>query len=156
MICVIVLQITTGWQHIEDRTIIAGWKYKMWVWVCYSGPCCWWGGRNKTGGGGEWSDGGCWHTLGHWDMLHGVHRSPVHSPVSGPALRPQTQYHLVIMMEMGCSGRPDETSILRMFPFRTTNNQWLYVRPTTLIDIQFCFATIEHLNKTKAIELLTL
>ena len=19
--------------------------------------------------------GGCWHTLGHWDMLHGVHRS---------------------------------------------------------------------------------
>ena len=21
--------------------------------------------------------GGCWHTLGHWDMLHGVHRSTV-------------------------------------------------------------------------------
>ena len=29
-------------------------------------PCCWWGGCNETGGGGEWSEGGgCWHTLGH-------------------------------------------------------------------------------------------
>lgn len=88
-------------------------------------PCCWWGGCNETGGGGEWSEGGgCWHTLAleHWDMLLGA-----------PLLRHQTQYHPRIMIEMSCSGgRPDETSILTMSPFRKTDNQGLYVRPTTL------------------------
>ena len=82
--------------------------HKRWVvGMLRRAPCCWWGGYNETGGGGEWSEGGgCWHTLEHWDMLLGA-----------PLLRHQTQYHPRIMIEMSCSGgRPDETSILTMFP----------------------------------------
>ena len=39
--------------------------HKRWVvGMLLGAPCCWWGGCNETGGGGEWSEGGgCWHTL---------------------------------------------------------------------------------------------
>ena len=110
MRCVIVLQVTAHQRHNYTK---GG----------YVAPCCWWGGCNETGGGGEWSEGGgCWHTLAleHWDMLQGA-----------PLLRHQTQYHPRIMIEMSCSGgRHDETSILTMSPFRKTDNQGL--QPTTL------------------------
>ena len=50
--------------------------HKRWVvGMLRRAPCCWWGGCNETGGGGEWSEGGgCWHTLAleHWDMLLGA------------------------------------------------------------------------------------
>ena len=150
MRCVIVFQITTHQRHnysrLETRKVGVG----MLQWSVLLV-------------GRSWRDWRRWRVewrglLAHTGTLGHVARcAPLPSPQSSVWSCTQTQYHLVIMIEMGCSGgRPDETSILRMFPFRTTNNQWLYVRPTTLIDIQFCFATIEHLNKTKAIELLTL
>ena len=68
MRCVIVLQVTTH----QRRTQL----HKRWVvGMLRRAPCCWWGGCNETGGGGEWSEGGgCWHTLAleHWDMLLGA------------------------------------------------------------------------------------